>query len=160
MGAIYQNIKSPIGELYLVADDKNLLAVICKKNWSIYKKSKNEITKKDSPILRQAKKQLTEYFAGTRTKFTVPYRLEGTPFQVKVWKSLTRIPYGKTSTYKTQAITIKSPKAVRAVGSSNGKNPLGIILPCHRVIGSDGSLTGYAGGLKMKKFLLSLEGNR
>ncbi len=157
MPKFYQNMKSPIGELFVVADSKSLLAVICKKNWSDYRKVKGEMIKQDSPILRRTRKELTEYFAGKRKKFTIPYRLEGTPFQIKVWRSLAKIPFGKTKTYKEQASLVKSPKAVRAVGSTNGNNPLGIILPCHRVIGSDGSLTGYAGGLKAKKFLLSLE---
>lgn len=102
-------------------------------------------------------RQLDEYFAGTRTAFTFPYRLHGTPFQEKVWQALRQIPYGETRSYKDIAEAIGHPKAFRAVGMTNNANPIFIAIPCHRVIGANGSLVGYGGGLEMKKALLELE---
>ena len=102
-------------------------------------------------------RQLDEYFAGTRTEFTFPYRLHGTPFQEKVWEALRQIPYGETRSYKDIAEAIGHPKAYRAVGMANNANPIFIAIPCHRVIGANGSLVGYGGGLEMKKALLELE---
>ncbi len=102
--------------------------------------------------------QLSEYFDGSRTEFDLPLDLEGTPFQESVWTALSTIPYGETVTYATQADRIGRPSAVRAVGAANGRNPVPIVLPCHRVIGASGSLTGYAGGLDRKRRLLELEG--
>ena len=104
--------------------------------------------------------EVDEYFALERTEFTVPLAPEGTPFQHEVWKALRAIPFGETRSYLDVANAIGKPKAVRAVGAANGRNPLGIIVPCHRVIGADGSLTGYAGGMERKKFLLDLERQR
>ena len=104
-----------------------------------------------------AVRQLREYFAGRRTRFSVPLHMEGTAFQQRAWRAIRKIRYGSTVSYAQQAKTIGSPKAVRAVGSANGANPIPIIVPCHRVIASDGSLGGYALGLKMKRFLLELE---
>lgn len=104
-----------------------------------------------------AVRQLREYFAGRRTRFSVPLHMEGTEFQQRAWRAMRKIRYGSTVSYAQQAKTIGSPKAVRAVGSANGANPIPIIVPCHRVIASDGSLGGYALGLKMKRFLLELE---
>lgn len=105
----------------------------------------------------EAVKQLREYFDGKRKTFDLPINLKGTPFQVKVWKSLQDVPYGETKTYKEIAQMIGNPKAVRAVGSANNKNPVPIVIPCHRVIGSSGSLVGYGGGLDKKEILLSHE---
>ena len=102
--------------------------------------------------------QLSEYFDGSRTEFDLPLDLEGTPFQESVWTALSTIPYGETVTYATQAERIGRPSAVRAVGAANGRNPVPIVLPCHRVIGASGSLTGYAGGLDRKRRLLEIEG--
>lgn len=107
--------------------------------------------------LRQAVDQLNRYFAGEYIEFTCPLDLRGTPFQLKVWNALTRIPYGQTRTYMEIAQEIGHPSAVRAVGAANGANPVAIIVPCHRVIGSNGSLTGYGGGLPTKAWLLALE---
>ena len=107
--------------------------------------------------LRQAVGQLERYFAGERVQFTCPLDLRGTPFQLKVWNALTRIPYGETRSYAEIAQEIEHPSAVRAVGAANGANPVAIIVPCHRVIGSDGALTGYGGGLPTKAWLLALE---
>lgn len=111
-----------------------------------------------SGLLTEAARQLEEYFAGSRTAFDLPLAPEGTPFQQKVWQALRAIPYGKTSSYADIARAAGCPKGFRAVGMANNRNPIPIIIPCHRVIGSDGSLTGYAGGLPAKRFLLSLEG--
>ena len=110
-----------------------------------------------TPLTDEAFRQLQEYFAGERRRFELPCELRGTDFQKKVWSALETIPYGQTRSYGDIARMVGSPKAVRAVGAANGKNPLWIVVPCHRVVGADGSLTGYAGGLEMKKRLLELE---
>jgi methylated-DNA-[protein]-cysteine S-methyltransferase len=109
------------------------------------------------PILTETKSQLLEYLEGKRTEFTVRLEPEGTDFQRKVWAKLRHIPYGKTFTYSQMAAQLGDPKVIRAAASANGKNPIAIMIPCHRVIGNDGSLTGYAGGLSNKRFLLDLE---
>ncbi len=110
-----------------------------------------------SPISDQAAHQLLEYLEGNRASFTVPVRPEGTPFQLAVWDALMQIPYGETKTYAQIAAAIKNPKACRAVGQAANRNPLWILIPCHRVVGSNHSLTGYAGGLNLKQELLDLE---
>jgi methylated-DNA-[protein]-cysteine S-methyltransferase len=148
-------VASPVGKLTLVASDKGLVAI------DVRNRDKQVDTTKDASaqaILLQAKKQLEQYFAGKRTSFDVALDLVGTEFQVQAWRALCRIPFGKTISYGQQAANIKKPKAFRAVGSANGKNPIPIIVPCHRVVASDGSLGGYSLGLKMKKQLLALEG--
>lgn len=111
----------------------------------------------ETELLRRAGQELAEYFAGTRRRFTVPLRPEGTPFQRAVWAALAQIPYGETVSYAQLAQRIGRPSACRAVGMANHRNPLPILLPCHRCIGSGGQLTGYAGGLEVKRFLLELE---
>jgi AraC family transcriptional regulator, regulatory protein of adaptative response / methylated-DNA-[protein]-cysteine methyltransferase len=111
----------------------------------------------ESPYFETLKKQLNEYFAATRKEFDVPLDAAGTAFQQSVWAELQRIPFGTTRTYMQQAKALKNPLAIRAIAHANGTNPIAIIIPCHRVIGSDGSLTGYAGGLRRKKWLLELE---
>ena len=148
-------MSSPVGELTLVASKNGLVAIDLRNN------AKQVVTAKDASaqsILLKTKKQLEQYFAGKRTSFDVALDLVGTEFQVKAWRALCRIPFGKTITYGQQASNIKKPKAFRAVGSANGKNPIPIIVPCHRVVASDGSLGGYSLGLRMKKQLLALEG--
>lgn len=114
---------------------------------------------RETDLLKQARRQLSEYFNGTRKEFTLPLSMKGTPFQVQVWNALLEIPYGETRSYKEIAQAVQSPNACRAVGMANHNNPIGIVVPCHRVIGSDGSMTGYAGGLDIKKKLLELERN-
>jgi methylated-DNA-[protein]-cysteine S-methyltransferase len=109
------------------------------------------------PILLETERQLSEYFAGKRTRFAVPLEPRGSEFQKRVWSALKEIPFGKTRSYLDLAKTIGLPKASRAVGAANGKNPLSIILPCHRVVGASGALTGFAGGLETKAKLLTLE---
>ena len=113
--------------------------------------------KHDAAALREPREQLLAYFAGDRTEFNLPLAPQGTPFQLEVWSALARIPFGETRSYAQIAATIDAPKAVRAVGAANGRNPLPIVLPCHRVIGADGSLTGFGGGLPLKQFLLEHE---
>ncbi|MBQ8310294.1 MAG: methylated-DNA--[Clostridia bacterium] len=107
--------------------------------------------------LRRVAEQLDEYFAGVRQAFDLPYRLHGTPFQMRVWQALCEIPYGETRTYREIAVRIGAPKASRAVGMANHNNPIDILVPCHRVIGTNGKLTGYADGLEIKAYLLNLE---
>jgi methylated-DNA-[protein]-cysteine S-methyltransferase len=111
----------------------------------------------ETPLIKEAARQLEEYFAGLRTVFDLPLSLKGTEFQRSVWNALLTIEYGETRSYKDIAAKVGKPKAVRAVGSANHRNPIAIIVPCHRVIGHDGNLTGYGGGLHVKQFLLDLE---
>ncbi len=114
-------------------------------------------TERSAPILELAAGQLREYFAGERQEFTLPLEPKGTDFQMSVWKALTQVPYGQTRSYARIAAEIGNPKAARAVGMANNKNPIAIIIPCHRIVGSNGALTGYAGGLEIKRRLLALE---
>ena len=118
-----------------------------------------EYIEKDNAVLKETRKQLDEYFAMKRKKFELPFLMVGTEFQKSVWKELEKIPYGQTASYLELSKAIGNEKAVRAVANANGANAIGIIIPCHRIIGSDGSLTGYAGGLPLKKKLLELENN-
>ncbi|WP_165176680.1 methylated-DNA--[protein]-cysteine S-methyltransferase [Desulfovibrio sp. ZJ369] len=113
----------------------------------------------ESPILRRARVQLEEYLAGRRKSFELPLAPRGTDFQRKVWEALTRIPYGETRSYKQIAEAVGCPRGCRAVGLANNRNPISIVIPCHRVIGADGRLVGYGGGLPLKKALLRLEGS-
>jgi methylated-DNA-[protein]-cysteine S-methyltransferase len=160
----YTKTKSPFGTLTLVADEKNLTAIVWPKADPLKEPKlpagSELIASTTHPILKRAKNQLEEYFAGKRETFDLPLKFYGTEFQKKVWKGLRTIPFGKTNSYADLAKKIGSPKACRAVGLANSKNPISIIVPCHRVIGSDGSLTGFASGLKAKSFLLNLEAKR
>jgi methylated-DNA-[protein]-cysteine S-methyltransferase len=113
----------------------------------------------EHPLLRETARQLEAYFARDLREFDLPLILRGTPFQVRAWRALQQIPYGTTRSYAEQARAIGAPAAVRAVGSANGRNPIPIVVPCHRVIGSNGKLTGFGGGLPLKRWLLELEGN-
>jgi methylated-DNA-[protein]-cysteine S-methyltransferase len=122
------------------------------------KKLNAELVEYEDEITKETKKQLDEYFTQKREEFTIPLLFIGTEFQESVWNTLLKIPYGETISYKQQSKMINKEKAIRAVASANGKNSIGIIVPCHRVIGSDGSLTGYAGGVDIKKRLLEIEG--
>lgn len=152
-----QKYKCPVGTVLLVGEDDNLRGIIYEKMWPVFEKQFVDCKKSDTPILRETKKQLTEYFDGKRQVFDLPFELAGTAFQKKVWLALQRIRFGETKTYKDQAVYIRSPEAARAVGRADGLNPLSIVLPCHRVVGSTGALTGYAGGLEAKKWLLTHE---
>lgn len=135
--------------LYLVATETHLINI----QFTQPQKALLQTTE----LLSMATIQLDEYFQGKRTTFSLPFKLIGTPFQLAVWKELQNIPYGQTTSYKEIAQKMNKPKAYRAVGMANNKNPLPIIIPCHRVIGSNGKLIGYAGGLKLKNYLLELE---
>lgn len=150
----YEKISSPIGELLAVADDDAIVALRfaaegCRveSGWS-----------RGSSLLAEAGRQLEQYFRGQRTRFELPLNPAGTEFQQSVWTALQRIPYGKTVSYSDVAQRIGRPRAVRAVGAANGANPIPIVIPCHRVIGKNGSLTGFAAGLSIKQRLLVLEG--
>ena len=122
-----------------------------------YSKSKINDHLKETPLIRESFNQLKEYFQGTRREFTIPIEAEGSEFQKKVWKALLDIPYGQTRTYKEIAIAIGNEKACRAVGMANNRNSISIIIPCHRVIGANGKLVGYGGGLDIKEKLLNIE---
>lgn len=143
---------SPIGSLFLVASEKGLSGIF-------WEKQLVPMAKKlaDNSCLAQAAAELNEYFSGQRKDFSIPLDVIGTEFQKKVWRQLQKIPYGKTYSYKELAEKIKAPKAMRAVGTANGRNPLSIVIPCHRVISADGSIGGYAGGIAKKTKLLNLE---
>jgi methylated-DNA-[protein]-cysteine S-methyltransferase len=158
MSYVYRTMKSPVGRLTLVGSDQGLAAVL----WQDDDPSRvgRGATAEDTrhPLLRQAQQELEEYFAGKRRTFTVKLDPSGTQFQNKVWKALRTIPFGETRSYGQIADQIGSRKAVRAVGAANGRNPIPIIVPCHRVIGADGTLTGFGGGLAIKARLLALEG--
>jgi methylated-DNA-[protein]-cysteine S-methyltransferase len=138
---------SPLGPLRLRADEEALLEL------TFGTAARDD----DAPVLAAACTQLDEYFAGTRTAFDVPLRLAGSPWEQRVWAELRAIPYGETTTYGAIAATLGAPGSARAVGAANGRNPISIIVPCHRVIGSSGALTGYAWGVGNKSALLDLE---
>lgn len=145
--AIYH---APVGDLVITYQDGAVIAL---------KRADTTALPKDAPnaLTAEVCRQLDEYFAGTRTAFDFPLRLQGTPFQEKVWAALRNIPYGETRSYQQIAQAIGQPKACRAVGMANHRNPIYIVVPCHRVVGANGALTGYGGGLDMKKALLELE---
>lgn len=141
---------TPFGELTVCENEEKLTAVIFGRM--------QMKPSADTPLLQEARKQISAYYEGRLRDFDLPYDVScGTEFQQKVWQALTHIPYGHTATYSDIAATIGNSRAVRAVGMANHRNPLPIIIPCHRIIGRDGSLTGYAGGLHIKRFLLELE---
>ena len=142
-----KNISTPVGDLGLCAKDGYLVAITFQ---SVEEAGRDA-------VLTLAEGQLREYFAGKRQEFDIPLDMGGTEFQRRVWKALMEIPYGKICTYSDIALRVGSPKGVRAVGMANHVNRLPIVIPCHRVVGKDGGLTGYAGGLEMKEWLLELE---
>jgi methylated-DNA-[protein]-cysteine S-methyltransferase len=151
----FDAFNTPIGKLTIAGDDAGLRHVLFAENK--YDAPGRGEWRREPSAMRTAREQLVEYFAGERTAFDLALAPTGTPFQVKVWTTLAEIPFGQTWSYGRLAARIGSPKAVRAVGAANGRNPLPLVLPCHRVIGSNGSLTGFGGGLPVKKFLLELE---
>lgn len=154
----FKIIDSPAGKLTLVARDTKLAAVL----WEIEKANRVKLGAMEQnnslPILCKTERQLAEYFSGQRVKFELELDFAGTEFQKKVWHALLTIPFGETRSYSDIAHQIGNEKAVRAVGAANGRNPISIIAPCHRVIGMNGKLTGFAGGLEAKQILLQLEG--
>lgn len=153
----FLTMSSPVGPALLVAEGDFLVAVLLEKEKTSAREKFPGFKERATPVLQETRRQLEEYFAGRRRNFELPLRPRGTDFQRAVWSALREIPFGETRTYAQQAAAIRRPKAVRAVGAANGRNPLWIVVPCHRVIGKDGSLTGYAGGLDVKKYLLALE---
>jgi methylated-DNA-[protein]-cysteine S-methyltransferase len=150
-------IDTPVGALSLVATDRALVALVWRTQMHSRVPFEDAAEIPEHPVLAETSRQLREYFAGTRREFTVPLEFRGTDFQLRVWAELLKIPYGETRTYGQIAEKIGNPAAVRAVGAANGRNPISIIAPCHRVIGMSGDLTGFGGGLDAKAFLLSLE---
>lgn len=161
----YQYMKTAYGALILAEFDGQI--VLC--DWQ-YRKMRHAVdtrikkatsslwVEESTPLLRQLKDEITAYLAGGRQKFSVPYRLVGTEFQQSVWRALVNVPYGAQVTYAMLAQQAGAPNAVRAVGAANGANALSLIVPCHRIVGHDGALVGYAGGVGVKRKLLSLEG--
>jgi methylated-DNA-[protein]-cysteine S-methyltransferase len=142
--------QTPAGKICIVEDDNSIVNI----------KYQIEISygeEQETSLIKETYRQLVEYFDGKRKEFDIPLKLRGTPFQQKVWSALQTIPYGEVWSYKRLAETVGSPKGYRAVGMANNRNPISIVVPCHRVIGSDGSLVGYAGGLDRKKYLLEIE---
>jgi methylated-DNA-[protein]-cysteine S-methyltransferase len=158
MSYVFKTMKSPVGLLKLVGSEAGLAAVLWEEGDPKRVRLEATVEAPDHPVLLEAERQLDEYFAGKRKAFTVKLDYRGTPFQKKVWDALLGIPFGETRTYGDLAKQIGSPAAARAVGAANGKNPISIVAPCHRVIGASGALTGFAGGLKAKAYLLQLEG--
>ncbi|MDO5096624.1 MAG: methylated-DNA--[protein]-cysteine S-methyltransferase [Peptostreptococcaceae bacterium] len=147
----YFTYPSPVGELFIAEDDEGICCI------SFYELDILNIPKKETSLIKRTAKQLQEYFAGKRKQFDIPLSTHGTDFQQKVWHTLQQIPYGETQCYEQIAKSAGNPKACRAVGSANNKNPISILIPCHRVIGKNGKLVGYGGGLDIKEFLLNLE---
>jgi methylated-DNA-[protein]-cysteine S-methyltransferase len=152
----YSTLTTPIGELLLAADPDGALTAVHLPG----RQASTDGWERDDALLEPARRQLTEYFAGERTAFDLPLRPAGAPFQLRVWEALTRIPHGETASYGELAAELGHPGAARAVGAANGRNPIAIVVPCHRVIGASGALTGYAGGLECKRALLDLEAGR
>jgi methylated-DNA-[protein]-cysteine S-methyltransferase len=157
MKLAFKTVDSPVGKLKLVASDKGLVAIL----WENDKPERvrlGELTRSEShPILLKVERQLAEYFTGRRKHFSVPFDLRGTSFQRSVWEGLLAIPFGETRTYRDLATRLGNPQAARAVGAASGRNPISIVVPCHRLIGSTGNLTGFAGGLQAKARLLDFE---
>lgn len=153
-------IPSPVGRLELVGRDSGLAAILWQNDDPKRVRLAERTESPDHPVLVDTERQLAEYFAGSRADFTVRLNLIGTDFQKAVWQALLTIPFGETRTYADIARQIGHPRAYRAMGAANGRNPVSIIVPCHRAIGSDGQLHGFAGGLDAKRYLLALERNR
>jgi methylated-DNA-[protein]-cysteine S-methyltransferase len=153
----FKTMLSPVGALTLVASDAGLTAIL----WENDRPGRVPLgaleEAPDHPVLAETERQLSGYFAGTRTRFDVPLDFRGTDFQKSVWAALLTIPFGETRSYGAIARQIGRPSASRAVGAANGRNPISIIAPCHRVIGTNGALTGFAGGLAAKELLLGIE---
>jgi methylated-DNA-[protein]-cysteine S-methyltransferase len=157
MGLVYKFLESPVGKLKLVASDKGLTAILWKNDSPRRVPLKDLVQNDKHPVLMRAEFQLREYFAGSRQMFDIPLDMRGTTFQKSVWEALLAIPFGETRSYGELAKQLGRPSASRAVGAANGRNPISIVVPCHRVIGSSGKLTGFAGGLEVKAYLLGLE---
>ena len=146
----YNTYKTAIGNISIGENNHHIVMIK-------FKEDVGSAVKKETPLIKETIKQLSQYFEGKRNQFDLPLHLDGTDFQVRVWNALLRIPYGQVWSYKRLAEEIGNPKACRAVGLANNRNPISIVVPCHRVIGSNGSLIGYASGLDNKRYLLDLE---
>jgi methylated-DNA-[protein]-cysteine S-methyltransferase len=157
MSLAYKTIESPVGKLKLVASDKALVAILWENDSPRRVRLSKLVADDRSPVLVETERQLGEYFSGKRKMFSIALDMRGTPFQKDVWRALLAIPYGETRSYRQLAKQLGKPQATRAVGTANGRNPLSIIVPCHRVIGSSGKLTGFAAGLDVKAHLLGLK---
>ena len=153
----FKTAKTPVGNLKLIATDKGLAAILWEDDPEGRVRLAPLVEDKTHPVLLKTERQLNEYFAGKRTTFSVELDAAGTEFQRSVWRALSEIPFGETRSYLDIAKRVGKVKAVRAVGAANGKNPISIIVPCHRVIGASGKLVGFAGGLGLKAQLLELE---
>lgn len=156
MSEVESRVESPIGELRLVASDDALVGVYLPDHLRGPPAGSGDAVR-GHPVMEEARDQLRAWFAGRRTTFDLPLRPRGTPFQLSVWRALGEIPYGETSSYRELAVAVGQPSAARAVGAANARNPLSIVVPCHRVIGARGELTGYAGGVERKRWLLEHE---
>jgi methylated-DNA-[protein]-cysteine S-methyltransferase len=150
-------MESPVGKLQLIASDKALVAILWENDKPQRARLDDLVANDQHPVLAETERQLKEYFAGKRKTFWVALDMRGTRFQKDVWEALLAIPFGETRSYAQLAKQLGNPRATRAVGAANGRNPVSIIVPCHRVIGSSGKLTGFAGGLEVKAHLLNLE---
>jgi len=155
---VYKRMPSPVGRLTLVATDDGLAAILWEHDRPRRVRLHLDVEDNGHPVLVETERQLAEYFAGRRTRFALRLDLSGTVFQRKVWNALLTIPFGETRSYAQIARQIGKPSAARAVGAANGRNPVSIVAPCHRVVGSTGALTGFAGGLEVKARLLKMEG--
>ncbi|MCY7767567.1 methylated-DNA--[protein]-cysteine S-methyltransferase [Bacillus inaquosorum] len=155
----YTTAETPLGELIIAEEGGHITRLfLSQEDWMDWKESVQNTEHMETPYLAEAKKQLHEYFAGERKTFSLPLSQKGTPFQQKVWEALAMIPYGESRSYADVAAAVGSPKAVRAVGQANKRNDLPIFVPCHRVIGKNSALTGYAGSkTDIKAFLLNIE---
>ncbi|TCU55868.1 methylated-DNA-[protein]-cysteine S-methyltransferase [Novosphingobium sp. PhB57] len=160
MALARSTMPSPIGELTLIASDAGLVAVLWENDNPARVRLEATEDAHDHPVITAAKAQLGDYFAGEREVFDLPLDFRGTDFQKSVWAQLLAIPFGETRSYGQIASALGNPGGSRAVGAANGRNPISIIAPCHRVVGANGTLTGFAGGLEAKAFLLRLEGPR
>jgi methylated-DNA-[protein]-cysteine S-methyltransferase len=160
MAYFSKTIGSPVGALTLIASERGLAAILWENDDPARVRLGHATVAADHPLLVEAEAQLNEYFAGRRKAFDLPLAFEGTTFQKQVWTALLAIPFGETRSYSEIARAIDRPSSSRAVGAANGRNPISIVAPCHRVIGSNGALTGFAGGLEVKARLLALEGAR
>jgi len=158
MSYLSRTMASPVGELTLIASQQGLAAVLWENDDPARVRLEPRADDPHHSILAKADRQLGEYFAGRRRAFDLPLDFHGTDFQRQVWAALLTIPFGETRSYADIATQIGKPKACRAVGAANGRNPISIIAPCHRVVGASGALTGFAGGLDAKRYLLGLEG--
>jgi methylated-DNA-[protein]-cysteine S-methyltransferase len=157
MSYAFKIIPSPVGRLKLIASNKGLVAILWKSENAKRARLGTLVENRDHPILLETERQLQEYFHGRRKFFSLKLDLKGTKFQNDVWQALLGIPFGETRSYGQLARQLGNPRATRAVGAANGRNPISIVVPCHRVIGASGKLTGFAGGLETKAHLLALE---